>query len=82
MQEEETITFKSTPENWNKESIGLKRNTVRKIDYGDRFWIMDLWMCAKIKKLFIVIEQTTNGDKFKREVTDVSKINDYYIVSW
>ena len=82
MQKEETITFRSMPQNWNKEKLGLKSNIVRKKDSSKRFTIMDLWMCAKIEKLFVVIEQTTDRKKFTREVTDVSKIDDYYIISW
>ena len=30
------VTFKSTPEYWNKECLGLKRNTVRKEDVDER----------------------------------------------
>jgi hypothetical protein len=76
------ITFKSKPENWNKEKLGLKRNTVRKSDTDKRFRILRRWMCAKIKELTITLEQTTDGDKFSRKVTDVSRIDDYYIISW
>jgi len=76
------ITFKSKPEYWNKENLGLKRNTVRKSDTDKRFRILRRWMCAKVKELTIIIEQTTDGETFSRKVTDVSRIDDYYIISW
>ena len=33
----EEVRFKSTPDNWNKEKLGIKNNTVRYIDDDSRF---------------------------------------------
>jgi len=76
------VRFKSTPEYWNKESLGLKRNTVRKADTDDRFKLLRKWMCADIDKLVVGIQNTMTGDVFFRDVKDVSRFDDYYIISW
>lgn len=77
-----TIRFKSIPENWNKENLGLKRNTVRKKDTDYRFKILDYWLCAKLESLTVEIENTNSGEYFSRRVMDVTKLDDYYIISW
>ena len=83
--EAKQIIFKSTPEYWNKESLGLKRNTLRQENpndaIDDRFVALREWMCAKVD-LIIGIKNTETGDIFFREVKDVSKFDDYYIISW
>ncbi len=79
--EKEKVVFKSTPEYWNKENLGLKRNTVRKKDTDTRFNKLDLW-CAGKNNLDITIVNTKTQEEFTREVKDVSKFDDYYIVSW
>lgn len=77
------IVFKSIPEFWHKESLGLKRNTIRRqneeLDY--RFKVLREWMCAKTD-LMVGIVNTETGGVFYRKVTDVSKFDGYYIISW
>ena len=81
-----TIRFKSIPVNWNKECLGLKRNTIRKRNpkepNDERFEILDIWMCAEMDELTVEIEDTKTGEAFSRLVTDVTKWNGTYIISW
>jgi len=79
-----TIKFKSTHDNWRKEYLGLKTNTIRK--FGDRTdvrleilrdYIDEIWNLITIE-----IENTKTSETFKRIVTDVTKFEDYYIISW
>ena len=79
------IVFNSFPEFWNKESLGLKRNTIREEDTDMRFAKLRLWMSAKID-LRIGIKNTETGDIFHRKITDVSLFvtdkTTLYIISW
>lgn len=81
MIERREIKFKSYPVYWNKESLGLKRNTVRKLDVDERFDLLNKWMCGKAD-LMISLENTNTGEIFTRDVTDVSEFEGYYIISW
>lgn len=75
------IKFKSTPENWKKELIGLKPNTVRKKDDDVRFDILEKFIQEPFE-LIIYIENTVTKSIFNRQVQDVTKFDDYYIISW
>ena len=81
-----TIKFKSTPENWLKEFLGLKRNTVRirsPEDEGDiRFEILDDFISGKWHTINVEIEKNPGYEVFTRPVTDVTKYCDIYIISW
>ena len=79
-----TITFKSIPENFRKEYLNLKRNTVRKCDNKDyiRFEVLEDWLCSNNSVLFVEILNTKTNESFRREVTDVTKWEDFYIISW
>jgi hypothetical protein len=72
------IQFKSTPDNYFKERIGLKCNTVRKFDGSIRFEILDTFPCD----LEVEIINTKTNESFIREVKDVTKFEGYYIISW
>jgi hypothetical protein len=77
------VDFKSIPEYYRKEMLGLKRNTVRKIDReNERFQFLEDWMNHKIDNLTIRIIQTQTTESFERQITDVTKFDDYYIISW
>jgi hypothetical protein len=76
------VKFKSTPENWTKESIGWKRNTVRKADTDERFMVLDSFINKYTPKIQIVIENTETHATFKRTVSDVTKWEGFYIISW
>ena len=79
-----TISFKSTPENWRKEYLGIKRNTVRegKVDEDSRFMILTNYMAGRLNLLDITIENTKTYETFTRHVTDVTWFNGGYIISW
>ena len=81
-----TIRFKSTPVNWNKENLGLKRNTIRKRDpkesNDERFDILDGWICANVEDLTVEIENTNTCKYFSRRVLDVTRWEGIYIISW
>ena len=79
-----TINFKSTPENFRKEFLGLKCNTLRKCDNitDERFAILDNYIRGSINILYVGIHSTINEEYFEKLVTDVTKFDDYYIISW
>lgn len=79
-----TIHFKSTPENWRKEFLGLKRNTVRKMpeEIDVRFEILYDYEQEKLNLLTIEIENTKTGEVFNREVKDVTRWEEFFIISW
>ena len=78
-----TIEFKSVREYFRKEMQGLKPNTIRKVDDDVRFDLLrDFWR-GNINQLNIRIVSVENPDEsFSREITDVSVMGDYYIISW
>lgn len=87
------IQFKSTPENWEKEFDGRKRNTVRVFDCEDiRKNILDKYL-SEINKtnrtlyfnMFqIEILNTKTKQTFTRDITDVTYFpqGNCYIISW
>jgi hypothetical protein len=82
-----TIKFKSTPENFRKEYIGIKPNTVRKFNHEKdkedvRFQILEDFINLRWNRLTIEIENTETWEIFERVVTDVTKFDNYYIISW
>src|SRR3990167_6176160 len=84
MKEDNIIKFKSAPENWKKEFSGIKNNTIRKQDRvsDERFRLIKKFMNKNIDKLYIKIENTETGEIFKREVSDVTVFQDWYLISW
>jgi len=79
-----TIRFKSTQENWRKEYLGLKCNTVRKFDdKGDvRFQILRDFAFERWSAINVEIENSDTMETFCRRVTDVTEYDGYYIISW
>ena len=79
-----TIRFKSTPENWRKEYLGLKCNTLRKFnDLEDiRKELCDNFKDNKLNLLSIEIKNTLTSELFTRKITDVTYYDGYYIISW
>ena len=79
-----TIIFKSVIENWRKEFIGLKNNTVREFDGAEdlREKLLIKFMLGTIPSLYIKIIEDRTGDSFTRRVTDVTKFKGLYIISW
>ena len=78
------ISFKSTPENYRKEYLGLKSNTVRKLDDPTdiRFEYLDQWDEKTLHNLIIEIRNNKTGECFERRVTDVTIFDGIYIISW
>ena len=78
------ISFKSTPINYRKEYLGLKKNTIRKQTEKEdiRFEIMDRYINNEINHLKIEISNTLNNEMFSRSVSDITKYDGYYIISW
>jgi len=80
------IVFKSTPDNWKKEYLGLKRNTVRSFadDFDDiRRKTLDDYRMGIINILVVVIVNANNPvERFEKEITDVTFFDGYYIISW
>ncbi len=78
------IVFKSFPEYWRKEYLGLKPNTLRKIDATDdvRWEILNDFIFGKWNLIDIEIENTETKEVFVRRVTDVTRFEDFFIISW
>lgn len=78
------IIFKSTQENWRKEYLGLKCNTVRKKGSDDdvRFILLIDFLEEDLNLLEIEIINTETNESFVRTVTDVTLYEDIYIISW
>lgn len=82
-----TIRFKSIPENWRKEYLGIKKNTVRVFNMDDdkddiRFEILQRYVFNGEWLLNIEIENTETREVFTREVTDVTLYQNIFIISW
>lgn len=79
-----TIKFKSTPDNWRKEYLGLKRNTIRKPDTEQdvRFDVISDHVNETVNLVNIEIENTITNETFTREVTDITYFNEWFIISW
>jgi len=79
-----TIRFKSTSDNWRKEYLGLKCNTLRQFDDKTdiRLEILTAFINDEWTNINIEIENTDTCEVFNRRVTDVSKYNNHYIISW
>ena len=78
------VKFKSNPEFYQKELYGIKPNTIRKPDksHDPRFMLLEEFSQGTRNVLFIRIENTINGDSFRRKINDVSFYAGYYIISW
>jgi hypothetical protein len=78
-----TIIFKSLPSVWWKEYIGLKCNTIRLHDKPNdlRFELLEEWIIQPFH-LIVEIQNTKSNETFCRDVKDVTKWVDNYIISW
>ena len=72
------VTFKSYPENFEKERDGRKPNTLRFYDRTDeRFEALVMKECP-----VITIENTDTGETFRRDITDVTFWKGCVLISW
>ena len=81
-----TITFKSTTENYRKEYLGLKPNTIRYFTIDEkndiRKQILDDFIAGKINDICIEITNVSTHEYFIRRITDVSLFEEWYVISW
>jgi hypothetical protein len=82
-----TIAFKSIPENFRKEYLGLKSNTVRDLEEDSpendiRRELLKDFIGGKLTFLTVQIKNTITEEYFLRNVTDVTKFDGLYIISW
>lgn len=82
-----TIRFKSTPDNWEKEYLRIKSNTVRVFDENDiRLEITQDYLLGKINLISIEIENTETGETFTEKIKDITLFHignrEVYIYSW
>ena len=79
----QTIDFKSYQENYRKEYIGIKNNTLRKVDDKDiRKEILDKYIHGEVNNLFIRIINTDTQEEFMRKVRDVTLWDGWYLITW
>ena len=93
----DTIEFKSTPENYFKERDNLKCNTVRRFDKWSEmkdfsiFWHQFEhevngfgFKVAKSKKIKISLEtdDIEKSESFERTITDITQFEGCWIISW
>ena len=77
----EIVSFKSIPENYEKEFSGRKRNTLREMDiYDRRYELLKKW--TPETTMLVEIVNTDNGHKFRREITDVTFWKGWTLISW
>ncbi|ADO83750.1 hypothetical protein [Ilyobacter polytropus] len=75
------VNFKSLPEFFIKEKSGIKNNTVRKDDGGDRFEkLKEIDLSQEI--LFLRITNSETGEYFERIIRDVSVYGKLFILTW
>lgn len=78
-----TISFKSIEPNFRVEYLGLKSNTLREIDISDiRDKVIQEWLDGDFSMLNIEIINPKSGEKFTREVTDITQWKGWTIISW
>ena len=77
------VSFKSVQENYRKEYLNIKNNTIRKLNTEDeRKELLDSYMNGNLNDLFIEITNTETREEFSRAVRDVSFWKGWYIITW
>ncbi len=79
-----TIRFKSITKMWIKEYLGLKPNTLRVFDDDTdiRKEILDEFISGRCTMIDVEMINAETQEEFIRRVTDVTKFNGEYIISW
>jgi len=75
----------SQQENFRKEYLGIKNNTIRKFTQTDakgRKEILDDFIDHKINLLTIEIVHSISKESFFRKVRDVTYWQGWYIITW
>lgn len=73
----DTVEFKSIPRMWNKEQLGIKPNTFRKIDENDERFKALRKGCKYIKEI-----NAETLEFFTRTIIDYTEWDGYAIISW
>ena len=78
-----TIIFKSNPEYYFNEFLGLKCNTVRKIQ-NEELTDFNIFRQLAFKWIEIHLNSQDGKDEFyfKREVTNICRFEGFWIISW
>jgi len=77
------VKFRSTQENYRKEFLGLKSNTLRKQDIEDeRFQKLLDFELGNLNNLVIEIINTKTNESFQKIISDVTSYEDWIIISW
>jgi len=80
MDDEKIINFKSCPEFYEKEKDGRKPNTERFFDGADN--TKRKQRLERNEPYLIRITNTKTGESFLRRITDISRWEDIWIISW
>lgn len=80
MAKKQVVHFKSLPVNYRKELSGMKNNTIREVDYDDRFNVLEGFTAKS--NLWVEIENTVTHEMFQRRVTDVTWFHECVVISW
>ena len=75
------VTFKSTPEFYEKEKDGIKNNTVRESDNGVRFESLKN-VNLQTEQCYVKIVNCETKEFFSRKIRDISIYNNIYILTW
>lgn len=79
----EEIQFKSEELYFTRESVGLKNNTIREIDWEDkRFEALVKWYFNGYKNKYIRITSSNRQSTFSRKITDISFFKNFVIITW
>ena len=78
------VEFKSTPENYKKEYLGTKNNTVRFIEPEDpRAIVLDnAHTHPFLNYLYVRIRNTKTNNYFERPIQDITYYKDITIITW
>jgi hypothetical protein len=82
-----TVRFKSVPQNFKKEMLGIKSNTIRELEpmvkaKDIRAEILMEIVTDRHTMLMIEIENSETGETFTRAVKDVTLWAGWFIISW
>ncbi|MGB6129087.1 MAG: hypothetical protein WBG30_10075 [Psychrilyobacter sp.] len=76
----ETIKFYSIEPFFSKEKSGIKNNTVRFTDHGERFKALKKFDLKK--EIFVEIINPNTFECFTRQIKDVSIYENIFIITW
>jgi len=78
----EMILFKSTLRNWVREEYDKKNNTVRKVDWNDKRFVLLKLMTFEFQYGEVIIECVETKKLFFRIIQDITFWEDLVIITW